>query len=417
MHQRLPPPPETCNRAMTATTMTHARAWEGPAILSYGFRPFFLLGAIWAAGAMGAWLAHLTGRIGLAGPFAPADWHVHALLFGYTSAAIAGFGLTAVPNWTGRLPIVGWPLAGLVGLWLVGRVATSLPLSLPRGAVLAADLAFPAALIAVLAREIAVTRNWRNLPVPGLIALFAAGQALFHLEAQADGAVQGAGARLGLAAAVMLIALIGGRIVPSFTRNWLTNRRAARLPTPPGRADGPVLALTGAALLLFVVAPDTAVTSSAAALAGLANLWRLARWQGRRTGAEPLVWVLHAAFAFVGFGFLGVAAAGFGWMAVAGARHLWLVGAVGLMTLAVMTRASLGHTGRPLSASRSVAALYLALILAALARPAQGLWPQLPGLMELAALGWIGAFGGFALLYGPVLTRPILAPKGASGGR
>ncbi|MBW7057609.1 NnrS family protein [Paracoccus bogoriensis] len=103
---------------MTVNTMTRARAWAGPAILSYGFRPFFLLGALWAAGAMAVWLAHLPGQIGLAGPFAPTDWHAHALLFGYASAAIAGFGLTAVPNWTGRLPIVGWPLAGRTGFQL-----------------------------------------------------------------------------------------------------------------------------------------------------------------------------------------------------------------------------------------------------------------------------------------------------------
>lgn len=393
------------------------RSWTGPAVLSYGFRHFFLFGALWAAGAMALWLAHLMGSVTIRGPFTPADWHAHALLFGYASAAIAGFGLTAVPNWTGRLPILGWPLAGLVGLWLMGRAATSLPLALPWGVVLVADLAFPAVLVAALAREIAAGRNWRNLPVAGLIALFATGQALFHAEAQAGGAAQGAGARLGLAAAVMLIALIGGRIVPSFTRNWLAARGVQPLPTPPGRADALVLALTGAALLLIVAAADTAVTAAAAAIAGLANLGRLARWQGWRTRAEPLVWVLHAAFAFVGLGFLGLAAAGMGWIAAAGARHLWLVGAVGLMTLAAMTRASLGHTGRALAATRPVAALYLALILAALARPAQGLWPQLPGLLELAALGWIAAFGGFALIYWPVLTRPRLAPKAVSGRR
>lgn len=396
------------------TTMSRSRDWTGPAILSYGFRPFFLLGAIWAAGAMALWLAHLLGRAQLDGPFTPTDWHAHALLFGYSSAAIAGFALTAVPNWTGRLPIIGWPLAGLVALWLAGRVATTWTPGLHWGAVMALDLALPLALVAALGREIVAGGNWRNLPVAGLITLFAAGQALFHMQAQAGGAAQGAGLRLGLAAAVMLIALIGGRIVPSFTRNWLAARNAPALPIPAGRADTGVLALTGAALILFVLAPHHAATGLAALMAGLANLWRLSRWQGGRTGAEPLVWVLHAAFAFVGLGFLAIAAAVPGWISDAGARHLWLAGAVGLMTLAVMTRASLGHTGRKLTARRASTVLYLAVILSALARPANALWPQIPGLMELAALGWALGFAGFAVIFGPILTLPRPGAKTAS---
>lgn len=395
--------------------MTGAHSRAPPAILSWGFRPFFLLAAVWAAGAMALWLAFLAGALALAGPFAPVDWHAHALLFGYGSAAIAGFALTAVPNWTGRLPVAGWPLAGLVALWVLGRGATTLPLGLPWGAVLALDLALPVALVATLGREIAAGRNWRNLPVAGLVALFAAGQALFQVEAPEGGAAQGAGLRLGLAAAVMLIALIGGRIVPSFSRNWLAARGATALPAPPGRLDAGVLALTALALAGFVAAPHHGATAALATLAGLANLVRLARWRGLATRAEPLVWVLHAGFAFVGLGFLGIAAAAAGWLPDGGVRHLWLAGAVGLMPLAVMTRASLGHTGRPLTASRGVTALYLLLIAAALARPAQALFPQVPGLLELAGLGWILAFAGFAALYWPILTRPKLAPKAVSG--
>lgn len=400
---------------MTASTMTRSRAWTGPAILSYGFRPFFLLGAIWAAGAMLLWLAHLVGAISLSGPFAPTDWHAHALLFGYAGAAIAGFALTAVPNWTGRLPIVGWPLAALVALWLAGRAATTLPLVPGWGAVMALDLALPVALVAALGREVVAGRNWRNLPVVALVALFALGQGVFHLEARAGGAAQGIGLRLGLAAAVMLIALIGGRIVPSFTRNWLAAHGGGALPVPPGRADGVVLALTAAALVAFVALPDHALTAGLMVGAGGANLWRLARWQGQRTLAEPLVWVLHAGFAFVGLGFLGIAAESLGVAGAGGARHLWLAGAAGLMTLAVMTRASLGHTGRPLAATWPITALYLALILAALARPAHGLWPWVPGLLELAAIGWIIAFAGFAAVYWPILTRPKQAAKPVAG--
>jgi uncharacterized protein involved in response to NO len=346
----------------------------------------------------------------------PADWHAHALLYGYAGAAIAGFVLTAVPNWTGRLPLTGRPLGGLVALWLLGRAATTLPHPLPWGVAALADLALPVLLIAAIGREIAAGRNWRNLPVMAIVSAFALGQAVFHVEAQDGGAAQGIGLRLSLAAAVMLMALIGGRIVPSFTRNWLAARRAPALPVPPGRVDALVLGLTAAALAAFVATPAGMPAAVLCGSAGIAHLWRLSRWQGVRTGAEPLVWGLHAGSGFVPLGFLGVAAAAAGWMPDAGARHLWLAGAVGLMTLAVMTRASLGHTGRPLAASRGVTALYLALIVAALARPAQALWPSVPGLLELAALAWIGAFGGFAVLYWPVLTGPRVAPKRVSGG-
>ncbi len=213
----------------------------------------------------------------------------------------------------------------------------------------------------------------------------------------------------------MLIALIGGRIVPSFTRNGLAARRREPLPAPPGRADALVLALTGATLTLFIATPETAGAVATGALARVANLWWLSRGQGSCTGAEPLVWALHAAFAFVALGLLGRAAAGMGWIGTGVARHLWLVGTSGPMTLAVMTRASHGHTGLPLTAIHPLAALYLAPIFAALARPAQGPGPQLLWLLDLAARGWIAAFGAFVLIDWPVLTLPRRAPQAYQG--
>jgi uncharacterized protein involved in response to NO len=396
------------------TTAKQSCAWRGPALLSYGFRPFFLFAGLWAAFSMGFWLVLLAGRAPLPLAFAPTDWHVHAFVFGYLSAVIAGFLLTAVPNWTGRLPVVGWPLAGLVGLWGLGRFAVLFGGGWPAWVVGALDLALPVALIAFLAREIITGRNWRNLPVLGLMALFALANGWFHIEAARGFAQDGFGLRLGLAAVLMLIALIGGRIVPSFTRNWLAKRQATRLPVAFNRADGAVMVLTGAALLAFVIAPYGGATAGLCLAAGLANLWRMARWQGWQTGPEPLVWVLHAAYALLALGFLTVGAAAVDLMPPSGARHVWLAGAIGLMTLAVMTRASLGHAGLPLSASRSVAALYLALIGATVARLLAGIWPGEMWLLHLSAALWTGAFGGFALIYWPILTRPKRAPKPAS---
>ncbi|TYO89244.1 NnrS family protein [Oceanicella actignis] len=381
------------------------RAWKGPAVLSYGFRPFFLSAGIWAALAMALWAAMLTGREPLPIGLDPVSWHAHEMMFGYLGAVMAGFLLTAVPNWTGRLPVTGWPLAALAGLWLAGRAAMAL--GAPAALAAAADLSLGAALLVFLAREILAGRNWRNLPVLALLGLWAAGNALFHLEAARGGfPAQGPGLRLGLVAAVMLIALIGGRIVPSFTRNWLVRRGESRLPAPMGRGDAVALSLAALALGAWTAAPDARATAAALAAAGAAHLWRMSRWRGARCRAEALVWVLHAAYAFVPLGFAAMAAGIAAPQAMAAAQHLWMAGAVGLMTLAVMTRASLGHGGRPLHAGRPVAALYWAVIVAVAARLAGGLAPEQAWLLHLAAGAWIAAFAGFAIIFWPILTRP-----------
>lgn len=399
------------------TTDTPRRKWTGPAVLSYGFRPFFLVSGIWAAFAMAYWLVLLAGAHPLPIAFDPMDWHVHAFVFGYLSAVFTGFLLTAVPNWTGRLPVMGWPLAGLVALWGLGRIATMVGAMWPTVLVAVADLALPLALITFLAREIVTGRNWRNLPVLALISIFALGNAIFHIEAAQGPAQDGYGLRIGLAATLMLIALIGGRIIPSFTRNFLAKRQADHLPTAFTLGDTLVLGLTGAALLAFVALPFSSLTAAFCIAAGLGNLWRLWRWQGHQTGGEPLVWVLHAAYVLLSLGFLTVGAAALDLLPHSGARHVWLAGAIGLMTLAVMTRASLGHAGLPLTASRPVTLLYLALIGATVARLAAGVWPGEIWLMHLSAALWMVAFGGFSTLYWPILTQPKRAPKAVSSAR
>lgn len=393
-----------------STTAAQIRAWHGPAILTYGFRPFFLGAALWAVLSMALWVPMLAGRVVLPTAFDPVSWHAHEFLFGYLGAVVAGFLLTAVPNWTGRLPIVGWPLGGLVALWIAGRVAVAVSQTLPPVAVAVADLSLPVVLAAVLAREIVAGRNWRNLIVLGMLAVFAGGNALFHLEA-AQGAypAQGYGLRLGLGAGIMMIAVIGGRVVPSFTRNWLVKRQSAQLPTPPMQGfDKAALVVLLAALVLWVIWPLHAATGAALLLAGALHLGRLVRWSGHRTAAEPLVAVLHAGYAFVPLGALAVSAEILmpGSLGMAGAQHLWMAGAIGLMTLAVMTRATLGHTGQALSAGPGTVAIYAALVVAVLARLAAGFWPGIAGALHIGAgLAWIGAFGGFAVVYGGALLR------------
>src|SRR6056297_1090537 len=395
---------------MTASTAERMRAWRGPAILAYGFRPFFFGAAVWAVLAMMLWVPMLAGHVSLPTGFDPVSWHAHEFLYGYLGAVVAGFLFTAVPNWTGRLPIVGWPLGALAALWLAGRVAVMVSAGLPPLLVAAVDLAFPAAFALILLREIVAGRNWRNLMVLGILSLFILGNAFFHWEAaQGAYAAQGYGLRLGLGAGILMIAVIGGRVVPSFTRNWLVKRRSRALPAAPMQPfDKAALVLLALALVLWVAWPLGALTGVALALVGVLHAVRLARWAGHRTFAEPLVMVLHAGYAFVPLGALALAAEILapGSFGMAGAQHFWMAGAIGLMTLAVMTRATLGHTGQELRAGAGTVTIYLALILSVIARVAGGVWPEFSGLLNtVAGLFWILAFGGFAVLYGALLLR------------
>ena len=387
------------------STAEQMRAWGGPVILTYGFRPFFLGAALWAALAMALWVPMLSGDLVLATAFDPVSWHAHEFLFGYLGAVVAGFLLTTVPNWTGRQPIVSWRLGALAGFWLAGRVAVAVSATLPPGLVAMIDLAFPAALAAAVAREIVAGSNWRNLIVLAMLAVFMLGDLLFHLEAAGGGdAAQGYGLRLGLAVGLMMIAVIGGRIVPSFTRNWLVKREPGRLPIPPmQRFDRVALLVLLAALLLWFVLPFDLATGAALILAGALHLARLARWAGHRTLAESLVAVLHAGYAFLPLGALALGAeiVAPGLLGAAAAQHHWMGGALGLMTLAVMTRATLGHTGQPLAAGAGTVAIYFLLVASVLARVAAGLWPGAAELLHAAAgLLWLGAFGGFVAVYG-----------------
>lgn len=396
---------------MALSSAAQIRAWTGPAILSFGFRPFFLLGTVWAVVSMMLWLAMVSGTISLPTAFDPVSWHAHEFLFGYTSAIIAGFLLTAVPNWTGRLPVVGWALGALVLLWLLGRVAIATSSTLTPLAVAVADLAFPLVLAGVILREIVAGKNWRNLIVLALLVTLFAGNALFHWEAaNTNGASGGYGLRLGLATSLMMIVVIGGRVVPSFTRNWLVKAASAKLPTPPmQRFDKLAILFSLLALIAWIIWPDANATGGLLILMGAIQFARMIRWRGWLTGAEPMVWVLHAGYALVPLGALLLGASIFAPQvtSIAAAQHVWMAGAIGLMTLAVMTRATLGHTGHALTAGRGTTALYLLILMAVAARFAAGIFPGMANtLYLLSGMAWIGAFGGFVVLYGPLLLRP-----------
>jgi len=390
-----------------ATTAEQVRSYRGPAILSFGFRPFFLSAAIWAALVMVLWLPVLAGQLVLPTALGPIEWHAHALLYGFVPAAVAGFLLTAVPNWTGRLPVTGKPLLALFLLWLAGRIAvfTSGWIGAPLAAVI--DLSFLATLAAVVAREIIAGKSTRNLKVLIVLGVLFLGNVTFHAEILLGLGAE-YGIRAGIAAIILLIMLIGGRIIPSFTRNWLVRRSPGRLPVPFSRFDAAVMAFSGAALALWIVLPEADATAVLAVFAGLLNVVRLGRWAGERTTAEQLVLVLHVAYAFIPLGFLLLATSI--WapdvLLPSGALHAWTAGAMGLMIMAVMTRASLGHTGQPLTATRGITAIYIATFIAALARIVAGFGVAREPMLHLSATAWVVGFAGFAVIYAPLLTRP-----------
>lgn len=386
--------------------MAKLRDYEGPALFSYGFRPFFLAGSLYAGLVILVWVPAFTGRLALSSVFSPRDWHIHEMLFGYVAAVIAGFLLTAVPNWTGRLPLQGRRLEVLFAAWVAGRLAVTFSAAIGWIAVAAIDSSFLVLLAAAAAREIIAGRKWSNLKVVLIVVLLAAVNIAFHLEAHFAGAVD-VTMRLGVATVLMLITLIGGRIVPSFTRNWLARQAPGRMPAPFNRLDVAAVGAGGVALLLWVLVPTGAFTAAALAVAGVLHLVRLARWAGERTYSDRLVLILHLAYAFVPVGFLLSALGALGRVLPSAGIHAWTGGAIGVMTLAVMTRATLGHSGRALAASTATQLIYGAVIAAALLRVCAAVHPQYAEvLLYVAGLAWAAAFIGFVAAYGGLLYRP-----------
>ncbi|HEY7230483.1 MAG TPA: NnrS family protein [Pseudolabrys sp.] len=387
----------------TPAALQRRRDYDGPALFSYGFRPFFLAAGLWAIVGILLWIPQYMGKLSLPTHLSPLDWHIHEMLYGYVAAAISGFLLTAIPNWTGRLPVNGWPLAALIALWLAGRLA--LLISVQIGGLVAAiiDTSFLATLALVAGREIVAGENWRNLRVLAIIGTLALGNIVFHAEVLTTGNAN-YGIRIAIAAVILLISLVGGRIVPSFTNNWLNRNNPGRLPVSFSQFDMVALASSAVALVTWIITPTHWFSGVLLILAGCLQAVRLARWAGDRTVADRLVLVLHVGYAFVPLGFLMVGMAAFlpEVPATAGI-HAWTAGAIGLMTVAVMTRATLGHTGQPLQAGRATQAIYALLLTAALVRIVAAFIGSVD-LIEFSGFAWTAAFILFVLLYGPLLA-------------
>ncbi len=389
------------------STDRRGRRRSTPAFLSYGFRPFFLLGAAYAALAVPLWLwMYETGGIAVGGPFRGSVWHAHEMIFGYVAAVMTGFVLTAVPNWTGRLPLSGAPLAFLVATWLAGRFACAMIAS-PFAALLI-DMVFPTVLAVAVWREVIAGHNWRNMPVGSLLTLFAAANLLHHIE-QTQPEIGSIATRLALGVMALMIALIGGRIVPSFTRNWLVKRGEHRLPASFGLLDRATLIVVAVALAAWIATPSETIAGLLLMSAGILLLVRLLRWRGVATWREPILLILHVGYFWlaVSLFLLGVSNIRPDIVSTDAALHALTAGAIATMTLAVMTRASLGHTGRTIGANFVTIAIFVLVTIGALLRVWAPLLPDSPlDLLVAGGMAWSAAFGLFAICYGPMLLRP-----------
>ena len=380
--------------------------YSGPAFLGVGFRPLFLLAGLWAALSVPLWVGIWSGAVAYTGPGDAIMWHVHEMMFGYVGAALGGFLLTAVANWTGRPPVCGWPLGALALIWLGGRIAVWWGGSIGALATAVIDLAYLGALSVLVGNEIVAGRNWRNLPVLAGLALMLAANALFHLYTAGVADVRETGIRLSIAAMSLLLAFIGGRIVPNFTRNWFAPRAGPQIAQPMARFDQVTLAVTALALAAWVGSAPVLLSGTALSLAGALNCARLARWHGWSTTAEPLITVLHVGYLWLalGLGLLGISLLG-DRVAQPLALHVLTLGAMGTMTLAVMSRAILGHTGRELHAGPWLVAIYALATLAVLTRAAFEMAPT-TSLLWATAATWSLAFVLFTGYFTPMLFRP-----------
>lgn len=400
-------------RKMSRGAVPRGIAATGPVIFSYGFRPFFLGAGFWAVAAMVLWI----GALGLGwepgGSYGATFWHAHEMLFGFATAVLAGFLLTAVPNWTGRLPVSGPPLIGLFGLWVAGRAAMLAPDLVGVVSSVLVDGLFLAALLGVCAREIVAGRKWRDLKILAAVLALLVANGLFHAAVIA-GAYTGPAIRLAMAGYVVLIMIIGGRILPSFTRNWLNRAGATAFPVPHNRFDVAATIAGVVALAFWVALPEQPVTAVPAAIAAALHAVRLGRWRGLATFPEKLLFILHVSYAFVPLGFAAIAGGALGVLGAMSVLHVLTVGALGGMMLAMMPRVSRGHTGGELTASRITVLSYAALVGAALVRFAADLSPALYGpAVTLSGLLWIAAFGLFCIEYAPMLCRARRVPLGA----
>ena len=381
-------------------------ASDGFALWNLGFRPFYLLASSYAALSMLLWVCQYSGHLPAGYVRSPA-WHGHEMLYGYTLAVVAGFLLTAVRTWTGRPTPSGAALIALAVLWVAGRVLVLTPFATAAGVV---NAAFPVAVAVGIGIPLVQSRNRRNYFFIVLLLLLGLAVLAFHLADQ--GRLpwpERASLQVGLDLVLFIMAVMGGRVIPMFTNNGVPGANATRHPAVEKLALGGVLVLIAADLLR---APPEAI-AVVAVLVGVVHAARLYLWQPWRTFGAPIVWVLHVAYGWIVIYLVMRGLAALGIISELLAVHALTVGAIGGMTIGMMTRTARGHTGRPLVADRFEVACYVLVALAAAIRVFGGM--LLPGayLSTVVASGicWSAAFALYVARYWPVLSRPRLDGK------
>jgi len=374
------------------------------ALFALGFRPFYLLAGLLATASIGLWSAQLAGWLGkayLAGPL----WHAHEMLFGYAFAVIVGFLFTAGRNWTGQPTPCGARLAGIAALWLAARVLVLTPYAVLAAA---ADTAFALAAAWGLAVPLAKSGNRRNYFFVALLLALGAANLAFHLAMAGLAAVP---VRLGLALGLDLVlfamAVMGGRVIPMFTSNAIPAARSRRIPWIERLALGSVLALVAADALGMA---GGLVAGALSGVAALAHGARLALWRPWLTWRRPMVWILHASYAWIVVHLALRALAALALVPAAMATHALAIGAIGGLTLGMMTRTARGHTGRPLQAGAIETLCYALVMAAAVSRVAVPLVAPAATLVATLTAGalWSLAFALFTARYWPILSRPRL---------
>ncbi|UTW58346.1 NnrS family protein [Kordiimonas sp. SCSIO 12603] len=385
-------------------------SYNGPAIFAGSFRVFFFSAALWAIVSLGLWIMYLAAGMELVGDVT--SWHAHELIYGYGGAVVAGFAFTAIPNWTGRTPLRGGTLALMFGFWAVARLAAALMLFDIQTMNIASlsEILFFTMFVGLAAREVIAGGNKRNFKIIAVFVLFFLSALVANLNRLELLEVPFLPWQTGLAILLLLICIIGGRIIPAFTANWLKKKLVEdgitnmddQLPIMFDKFDVVVILFTVLTFVLFIAGySDFTLFASVAAM--VLHVIRLMRWKGMKTFSSPIVLVLHISYLWVPIGFALLVLSGVGLIDETTALHAWTIGAMGSTTLAVMTRATLGHANLPLTDSAVLTAIYTAVNLAAALRiMAAFMYDHYDMLIRASGGMWLLAFGLFVLKFGPI---------------